>query len=380
MEPFRSAHQFCSRVSPTPPQRQSTTASVTAAPASSIEVAESEVEQSLSWGEAMLQGPRDSMEDYTTVVPDGRCGFLVALLFDGHAGSAAADWLSSRLYDLFSEAVTDEILDARPEEEACEVQGLDTSTGLCCPMGLSTVLSHSFETADKQLLEYLAGLEDEECRMAGTTATVALVRRDKIIVANVGDSRAVLCRNGQALDLTTEHRVFGSGPVVESEVARVEAAGGWVDDGRVCDIIAVSRAFGDAQFKEASGREEMLQFGVEVGQWDQEFADSVEFVSSPVVATPDVTELVLKDTDEFVVIASDGLWDVMPSRDVIQVARNNFKRRATAQEVAEKLADLAMKRHTTDNVGIIVVDLGGGKNGWGAAKPKQPGLFTRMFK
>lgn len=50
------------------------------------------------------------------------------------------------------------------------------------------------------------GLEDEEERMAGSTATVALVRKDKIIVANVGDSRAVLCRNGRAVDLTTEHR------------------------------------------------------------------------------------------------------------------------------------------------------------------------------
>ncbi len=48
--------------------------------------------------------------------------------------------------------------------------------------------------------------------MAGSTATVALLRRDKIIVANVGDSRAVLCRAGRAMDLTTEHRraKFGS--------------------------------------------------------------------------------------------------------------------------------------------------------------------------
>lgn len=47
--------------------------------------------------------------------------------------------------------------------------------------------------------------------------------------------------------------------------ARVEAAGGWVTDGRVCDVIAVSRAFGDLQFKEEKGRQEMLQFGVECG-------------------------------------------------------------------------------------------------------------------
>lgn len=43
--------------------------------------------------------------------------------------------------------------------------------------------------------------------LSGSTATVALVRRDKIVVANVGDSRAVLCRNGTAVDLSTEHRL-----------------------------------------------------------------------------------------------------------------------------------------------------------------------------
>ena len=45
-------------------------------------------------------------------------------------------------------------------------------------------------------------------------------------------------------------------------------------------------------------------------QWDQAFADSVNFTADPVVATPDVTELMLNDDDEFVIIASDGLWYV----------------------------------------------------------------------
>jgi serine/threonine protein phosphatase PrpC len=47
---------------------------------------------------------------------------------------------------------------------------------------------------------------DEDSKTAGSTATVALLRRDKIIVANVGDSRAVLSRGGQAVDMSTEHR------------------------------------------------------------------------------------------------------------------------------------------------------------------------------
>ena len=50
--------------------------------------------------------------------------------------------------------------------------------------------------------------------------------------------------------------------------------------------------------------------GCRVGQWDEEFAQSVHFKESPIVATPDVTEMILGDEDEFVVIASDGLWCV----------------------------------------------------------------------
>ncbi len=63
------------------------------------------------------------------------------------------------------------------------------------------------------------------------------------------------------MDLTKEHRVSGSGSTVAAEVARVEAAGGWIADGRVCDVIAVSRAFGDREFK-GDGVPAMLERGV----------------------------------------------------------------------------------------------------------------------
>ena len=62
-------------------------------------------------------------------------------------------------------------------------------------------------------------------------------------------------------------RVYGSNSVVDAEIQRVEAAGGWVADGRVCDVIAVSRAFGDLQFKEEAGRRDMLQTGIECVQF-----------------------------------------------------------------------------------------------------------------
>lgn len=61
--------------------------------------------------------------------------------------------------------------------------------------------------------------------------------------------------------MTVEHRVVGSDSTVAAEVERVERAGGWIADGRVCDVIAVSRAFGDREFK-GDGMPAMLERGV----------------------------------------------------------------------------------------------------------------------
>lgn len=63
-------------------------------------------------------------------------------------------------------------------------------------------------------------------------------------IANVGDCRAVLCRGGNAVAITTDHT-----PSVPSEAARVEAAGGFVSRGRVNGILGVSRSFGDIHCK-----------------------------------------------------------------------------------------------------------------------------------
>lgn len=281
----------------------------------------------------------------------------MASLFDGHGTAAAAEWLSESLYSEFSDAVDDTMLNSYDDAEPCEISGLDAVTGLCCPVGLQEVLTRSFQLADQRLLDHLAELPEKEDQISGATATVVLLRRDKIFVANVGDSRAVLCRGGRAVDLSTEHRLYGSGGSVDSEIARVEAAGGWVSDGRVCDVLAVSRAFGDRQFKESQGLQELLVRGVEDGQWDQAFADAVEFTADPVIVDPDVTEMLLNDEDEFIIIASDGLWDTMPSSVAVQQARNAFKKGSSAQQVAERLAELAIRRYTTDNVAVVLVDL-----------------------
>ena len=332
--------------------------------------------------------------------------------------------------------------------------------------------------------------EDEDSKIAGSTATVALVRRDKVIVANVGDSRAVISRNGQAVNLSTEHRrvmlarlgclmgkvfpacapkyvltkplvarwcrVFGKGPTVESETKRVTDAGGWVKDGRVCEVLAVSRAFGDWEFK-GEGLPVMLERGRECAfrqtfgrciccmlaappwshagwvawknRWTSACATAAaaprcgtrrlwtasHFVADPVVATPDVTEMPFGPDDEFLLLASDGLWCAAPcggrflswrrharGRACIRLSDGapawrrragtssaagtqsclrgrRFQAGASCQEVADKVAELALKRYTSDNVAVVVVDLGGGAKGWGAPTAKAKGGLFGIF-
>jgi len=161
-------------------------------------------QETFNFGVAASQGTRDTMEDEAVVFPDGKCGFMYAMVLDGHDGLEAVQWLSENMFRIFSDVIDDELFD-----ESCEVDLLDLNTGLCCPRELSPTLTQSFKEADRELLEKLKEMGGMKAAKSGSTATVALVRKDKIIVANVGDSRLVLCRNGQPIDLTTEHRVYG---------------------------------------------------------------------------------------------------------------------------------------------------------------------------
>ena len=79
---------------------------------------------------------------------------------------------------------------------------------------------------------------------AGCTACVALITRTEIYVANAGDTRCVIASKGKAKDLSHDHKPDNPG-----EKRRVEKAGGYVEEGRVSGVIAISRAIGDWEYK-----------------------------------------------------------------------------------------------------------------------------------
>jgi len=174
----------------------------------------------------------------------------------------------------------------------------------------------------------------------GTTAVVAIVGSSQIVVANCGDSRAVLSRGGRPIVLSLDHK-----PDRPDEMARIEAAGGRVffwNGPRVLGVLAMSRAIGD------------------------------KYLKPYVIAEPDVTINDRSDEDEFLILASDGLWHVLSNEVVCEIARKYMSGRphrsysglqaegredSPSAAIAALLTKLAIARGSQDNISVVVVDL-----------------------
>lgn len=194
-------------------------------------------------------------------------------------------------------------------------------------------------------------LEDNQQRNAfnlvGSTAIVALIdckngsANRRVTVANVGDSRAVLCRAGKAVDLSEDHK-----PELASEEQRIRQAGGCVKMVGPCHRVDgwglnLSRALGDFHYK---AREDL----------------SAE--QQKVIAVPEIQTLELIDEDEFLVLACDGCYELHTSQNVIDIVRGALNSGMTVEQAAEQLVDqscspnlMKTKGKGGDNCSAIIV-------------------------
>lgn len=200
----------------------------------------------------------------------------------------------------------------------------------CTTETVEAALTKAFHLTDEEFGE-MGGYE--HLALVGTTAVVALVGRRMIYVANCGDSRAVLSRDGQAVALTDDHKAAR-----EDETARVEAAGGQIlfwNGVRVMGLLAVSRAIGDHSLRPY------------------------------VIAEPEVTIVNRHSADEILIMASDGLWDVMSNQEACNLAKKcllraqqrGSSRQSAARVAATVLTRAAVDRGSRDNVTVVIVDL-----------------------
>ncbi|KAI5310161.1 Protein phosphatase 2C 2 [Ascosphaera atra] len=202
---------------------------------------------------------------------------------------------------------------------------------------LELALKNGFLATDRAILED-PKYEEE---VSGCTASCAIVRRDKVIVANAGDSRTVLGVKGRAKPLSFDHK-----PQNEGEKARICAAGGFVDFGRVNGNLALSRALGDFEFKKSSDLSPEQQI---------------------VTACPDVTTHAITADDEFLVIACDGIWDCQSSQAVVEFVRRGIAAKQDLHRICENMMDncLASNSETggvgCDNMTMMIIGLLNGK-------------------
>ncbi|CAL9776360.1 unnamed protein product [Musa acuminata subsp. burmannicoides] len=303
-------------------------------------------EHPVAFGSISLSGRSREMEDAISVRPgffraEGSPPLHFFAVFDGHGGAHVADLCKERMHILLAE----ELGRAETEEEAW----------------MRAAVGRSFARMDELALTACAcgkvgmppcgcersGIESE---IVGSTAAVAIVGGSRIFVANCGDSRTVLSRGGRAVPLSDDHK-----PDRPDELARIEAAGGrviYLNGARVHGILAMSRAIGD------------------------------KYLKPSVISEPEIRVVERTGEDECLIVASDGLWDVLPNDLACDVARRCLEEadptresedtlggdsRGTREEeqasdarcslAATLLARLALGRKSADNISVIVIDL-----------------------
>lgn len=279
-------------------------------------------------GAADSIGPRPRMEDDHITV-DGVCGDNTRgyfAVYDGHGGRGAVDYVAKALH-----------------LNTCHLLGATKRDAPSC-------LEEAHLTTD-------AALRRRNVLLQGTTTVVCMVemsaggeaaKRPRVLhCANTGDSRAVLSRGGRAVRLSVDHK-----PDLPEERKRIEALGGYVSRGkppRVNGIIAVSRALGDHKLKQPA----------------------------LVSATPRCASVELSADDDLLILACDGVWDVMTDQEALDIVRTRFTkalalaavsaaedRRAESanpnkalEEASRALVDEALQRKTNDNVTVMVIAL-----------------------
>jgi len=234
-------------------------------------------------------------------------------LYDGHGGRATVDFVVKALHMNLEQQMKQ-----HPQKPFAEMY------------------RDSYTATDGQLRR-------QNILRSGTTSVTCVVRRTErgivLFTANVGDSRAVLSRAGTALRLTLDHKT-----TLPDEAKRITDAGGFIGkNNRVNGVLAITRALGDHMLKE----------------------------NDIVSAVPHTTEILLEQNDNLLILACDGVWDVISDQEAVDLVRNRIKAEVAAHGepqgggpcnamlsiAAKALVKEALDRNSLDNVTVIIISI-----------------------
>ncbi|KAG5627494.1 hypothetical protein H5410_012712 [Solanum commersonii] len=243
------------------------------------------------------------MEDYLVVENRKMDGHDLGLyaIFDGHSGCKVAEYLQSHLFDYILSESCNRLYD--PEQPDFWRKPV-------------TAFKKAYKSTNNHILENVVG-----ARGGSTAVTAILIDQKYLVVANVGDSRAVLIRKGKVKQITVDHE-----PQKEEEKEVVESKGGFVikmpgNVLRVDSQLAMTRALGDTKVKDH------------------------------ITVEPSVTIEKIDNDTNCIILASNGLWKVMSNEAVAECVRGI----EDGKKAAEELITEALVKGSRDDISCVVV-------------------------
>ena len=278
----------------------------------------------LEIGHTSIQGFRPTMEDTHMITKTKLDNHTLIAVFDGHAGQHTAYYLSEHILQALEKE------DLWIKYTQLSISDRAKSSALLCEMFVELYI---------HLDEALLPLELN----SGATAICSLITPTHIFAASVGDSRCILgLKDDTVIIMSEDHK-----PENPKEKKRIITAGGFVYLDRVNGELAMSRAMGDFQYKTNS------RLGVS---------------QQMVICIPDVAVHVRTGEEKAMILACDGVWDIMQNSDAIAFisalidendpekgAGTTLTRPLRACELADAVVDVSLKSGSTDNISAIVV-------------------------
>ncbi|MFQ6658173.1 hypothetical protein Gotur_027548 [Gossypium turneri] len=261
------------------------------------------------YGLSSMQGWRAAMEDAHAAYPDLDESTSFFGVYDGHGGKIwmvqvlkheayATGDIGASVHRAFFRM--DEMMRGQRGWRELAILGdkIDKFTGMIEGLIWSPKGGEGIDQDDDWAIEE-GPHSDFSGPTSGSTACVAILRNNQLVVANAGDSRCVISRKGQAYNLSRDHK-----PDLEAEKERILKAGGFIHAGRVNGSLNLSRAIGDMEFKQNK---------------------LLPAEKQTVSANPDINTVELCDDDDFLVLACDGIWDCMSSQMLVDFIHEQLR-------------------------------------------------------
>ena len=257
------------------------------------------------------QGPRQSMED--TWVISVNNSIIIYGIFDGHSGK----YISSKLPKLFKTVLLNKINKIKNNKKQ-----------------IIKTIHNFFLDIDKM---FYNDWKINKFNQDGSTANIIICIDDDIYFINLGDSRSLFFNSEKIIFSTQDHkpnnlieknRIYKSGHFIEMKYNVYRIDGG----------LALSRAFGDFEYKIT-------------------IKEDYDGENSAVCVVPDITviNVVKRDKPRYIIIASDGLWDVFTNKEVFEFINMSLKKGISTKQIMTDLLKMAYLKGSQDNISIILI-------------------------